>query len=49
MYLIHSRSPSPIPELKNIKKRKAEYDLYDQEQEKEQEQKRDYLKSHTLY
>jgi hypothetical protein len=35
MFIIHSRSPSPIPEviekIINIKKRKAEYDIYDQE------------------
>ena len=45
MFIIHSRSPSPIPEEKekNIKKRKAEYDLYDKEKNK------DYSKSNTLY
>jgi len=35
MFIIHSRSPSPIPEVIekkiNIKKRKAENNLYDQE------------------
>jgi hypothetical protein len=35
MFIIHSRSPSPIPEVIekkiNIKKRKAEYDLYEAE------------------
>jgi hypothetical protein len=44
MFIIHSRSPSPIPEIINIiniKKRKAEYDLYDKEQEQNQ--------SNTLY
>jgi hypothetical protein len=45
MFIIHSRSPSPIPEIINIKKRKAEYDLYD----KEQEQNKDCSKSNTLY
>ena len=37
MFVIHSRSPSPIPELINIKKRKAEYDLYNKEQDKDKE------------
>jgi hypothetical protein len=37
MFVIHSRSPSPIPELINTKKRKAEYDLYNKEQEQEQD------------
>lgn len=44
MFIIHSRSPSPIPEIINIKKRKAENDIY-----KEEEQNKDYSKSHTLY
>jgi hypothetical protein len=43
MFVIHSRSPSPIPELINIKKRKAEYDLYKKDKEQEKE------KSNTLY
>lgn len=42
MFVIHSRSPSPIPEI-NIKKRKAEYDLYEKEQNK------DRSKPNTLY
>lgn len=33
MFVIHSRSPSPIPELINTKKRKAEYNLYNKEKE----------------
>lgn len=45
MFIIHSRSPSPIPEIINIKKRKAEYDLYNKEKEQEQ----DHNKSNTLY
>lgn len=47
MFVIHSRSPSPIPEIINIKKRKAEYDLYNKEKEQEHEQ--DHNKSNTLY
>jgi hypothetical protein len=45
MFIIHSRSPSPIPEIINTKKRKAEYDLYDKEQEQNQNQNQ----SNTLY
>jgi hypothetical protein len=49
MFVIHSRSPSPIPELINTKKRKAEYDIYDKEQDQEQGNNKDYSKLNTLY
>jgi hypothetical protein len=45
MFIIHSRSPSPIPEIINIKKRKAEDDIY----YKEKEEIKDSSKFVTLY